>query len=322
MKCKIKESIKSISIISYLIYKMTSFFLLLKYYNDKNIMFDQEEQLIIYMADGRKYHGGLTDRIRGIVSLYNFCFNNNIKFKIYFAHPFKLEEYLIPNKYNWIIESNKMIYNKNISEPVCLINCDIINQTRLINNIKKKIKTQFHVYTNMEYNPENFSQYFHILFKPASKLQELYMEHLRDIGNNYISISFRFQQLLGDFFERKSSALPIEKQEMLIKRCLSVIPILKEQHTDVEKILITSDSVKFLEQTQSYDYVYIVPGRRIHTDFSVSNDGSGHLETFLDFFLIASAEKVYSAHSEIMYGGKFAKMAAAVNNKPYEEINI
>jgi hypothetical protein len=321
-KMRIKEYLKSNPLTGYLILRITSYLLLLKYYKKKDEPADPENKLVIYMADGKKRCGGLTDRLRGIVSLYNFCSDNNMKFKIYFEHPFMLEDYLIPNEYDWRIESNKMIYNKKYSEPVCIINCSMENQKKLINNIRNIHKRQLHVYTNMDYSQEYFSKYFNILFKPAPQVQELYTKHLLYIGNNYVSITYRFQQLLGDFYERLTSALSIEKQEILIKRCLSVISVVKKRHPDIQKILITSDSLKFLERAKIYDYVYIVPGKRIHTDYVVHKDEGNQLGTFLDFFLIANAQRVYFAYSEIMYAGKFAKIAAAVNDKPYDEIMI
>jgi len=318
----LKRIIRSTLIGNYLIYKISSYLLLLKFYNDNSEPINQEDRLIIYMADGKKYHGGLTDRINGMVFLYKFCIDNNYKFKIFFNHPFKLDEYIIPNEYNWIIESDKMIYNKRYSEPICLINCDMKYQNLLINNINNTSKKQFHVYTNQRYNKIYHQNLFNILFKPTQKLHEALIKHLQNIGNNFISISYRFQNLLGDFPERRSSALSVEKQEMLINRCLAVIPVIKRKHLNVKNILITSDSMKFRERALFYNYVYIVPGIRIHTDIIVSDDKGGYLESFLDFYLIANAEKAYSAHSKIMYGGKFAKIAAEVNNKPYEEINI
>ena len=61
---------------------------------------------IIYMADGRMHHGGMVDRIRGIIAIYDYCKRNNIDFRINFVSPFRLEEILKPNIYQWTIETS------------------------------------------------------------------------------------------------------------------------------------------------------------------------------------------------------------------------
>ena len=49
------------------------------------------------MADGLIKQGGLADRLRGIVSLYKFCKENDLVFTIYFSVPFNMQEFLRPN---------------------------------------------------------------------------------------------------------------------------------------------------------------------------------------------------------------------------------
>ena len=62
--------------------------------------------------------------------------------------------------------------------------------------------------------------------------------------------------------------------------------------------------------------VYIIPGKVGHIDYDNGDDVN--MKTFLDFFLISKAEKVYLARSGKMYHSAFAKTASLVNNRPFE----
>lgn len=60
-------------------------------------------KMLIYMADGKMRHGGISDRLRGAVSVYKLCKKMGLVFKINFVHPFELNDYLVPNMYDWYI---------------------------------------------------------------------------------------------------------------------------------------------------------------------------------------------------------------------------
>ena len=51
---------------------------------------------IIVMVDGKYVHGGLSDRIRGITSIYHYCKDHQIPFYLNYTYPFKMEDYLEP----------------------------------------------------------------------------------------------------------------------------------------------------------------------------------------------------------------------------------
>jgi len=301
---------------------ITKLYLLIKYYKIKNVTLIQNKKIIIYMADGRIIHGGLSDRLWGMISLYDYCLENNIMFKIYFEHPFKLEKYLLPNEYNWKLNNN-LIYDYRFSMPIIIKNnYNKLLKEKILKQCNESNKTQFHIYTNMRYRREYFSQFFHILFKPSFFLNEKVSEHLKKINGEYISITFRFQQLLGDFVERKFPVLPRKKQEKFIDKCLSVIHTIKEKHSEYSKILITSDSEKFLNRAKELSNVYIVPGKRLHPDYDIENLEDEYLKSFIDMFLIANAKKIYFIKSAITYKSQFAKTAANIYNIQYEEIII
>ena len=143
-----------------------------KYYSESNTCGQNAKQVYIYMADGKINHGGLVDRLRGLVALYDYCKQFDKEFKVNFISPFLLENILSPNKYNWVLDKNMISYNRKDAIPIYINNspnyAEQIAQRLL--SVKQK---QVHVYTNMTYDEEQFSSLFFELFKPGKRLQEL-----------------------------------------------------------------------------------------------------------------------------------------------------
>lgn len=89
-----------------------------KYYSRNNKLLGLKTKTIIYMADGKMLHGGLSDRLCGIISTYDYCIKNGIGFKIHFNSPYNLTDYLLPNRYDWTIDESQISFNLKESEPV------------------------------------------------------------------------------------------------------------------------------------------------------------------------------------------------------------
>ncbi|MEG2150383.1 MAG: hypothetical protein RRY36_04085, partial [Bacteroidaceae bacterium] len=71
------------------------------YYTEQAPAGKNKKKIIIFMADGRKSHGGLADRLRGMISTYKYCLEHEVEFRIHFTSPFELGELLVPNEYDW-----------------------------------------------------------------------------------------------------------------------------------------------------------------------------------------------------------------------------
>lgn len=97
---------------------------------------------------------------------------------------------------------------------------------------------QLHVYTNMNYaTNKEFSVAFNELFKPALKLQNEIDYHLSQIQGTFISISFRFTTLLGDFKDCTGKPLPMEERKVLIEKCLNVVAEIRKNAPAHKKYL-------------------------------------------------------------------------------------
>ena len=284
------------------------------------------DRSIVFTCNGWFWSGGLADRIKGMVTLYDWCERNNSKFQINFCEPFQLQHYLVPNGYNWLPQ--EIVYNEQCALPKVYMmeprtwskkeireHRDALLKRWMDENLNDT-EHQLHVYTNMFRLSMDFSKRFHELFRPHECLQNEIDNHLRNIGGIYISISFRFTMLLGDFTDSTGVPLPSEEQKKLIEKSLSTIKQISAQAPAHDRILVTADSTKFLDKAKKLADVYIIPGKIGHIDYDHGDDVN--MKTFLDFFMISQAKAVYLAKGPGMYNSAFAKIAAMVNNRPFE----
>ncbi len=283
-------------------------------------------QLFIIIFDGLFFHGGLTDRFKGIISTFHYCLYNNINFRIKHIYPFDITEYLVPNKYNWkICHADKISYHLFETKFVNLIGDMSIK--RLVNLSKKK---QIHCYANRNiidslstfYNTNfDWGTLFKMLFKPSEKLEKMIQKQKSQIKGEYICAVFRFQQLLGDFNEYNYTELDNTEKTILIDKCKKSIIKLQDA-SDCKNILITSDSITFLQNVSEMNSIYTFPAKVVHIDTTEGETHDVYMKSFLDFYMLSEGKKIYSIGTDIMYKTEFPLYASKLNNIPFERILI
>lgn len=282
----------------------------------------EDRPIIVNIHDGLVHSGGLTDRLKGICTLYQFAKTNDYKFKIHFVHPFRLEKYLVPNLYDWSIKDSAVIFHLDESAIYTWEREELAEKFFQLN----ADKLQLHVACNSAECLPVYSLVFHELFKPSFLLNNSLEYHLQKLGGKeqYIAISLRFQNLLGEFKEANSNALTLENRDILINNCLTAINNIREQHPKCSKVLVTSDSNIFREiATSAYSYIYtfIIPEEIGHMDYADAGKGK-ELTAFLDMYRISNSAKAYQIRNRNMYNSDFPKMAALISNVQYEMILI
>lgn len=290
---------------------------------------------VVVMANEMVHNGGLGDRLHGFISIYIFCQEEGLDFKINFCDPFRLHDYLEPNEYEWDIDPQDIIYDLNVAEPVHMA-CTFKKyggtpeqEASFMNRylkwrINKFPKKEFHVYTNehLANTPEVYSKCFHQLFKPSEALNNAIKWNKSRIGSDYIAIVLRFQNLLGDFLERDFPTLSETEQCLLMDKVLIKIKdIFTSKHLG-SKILVTSDSRKFLDFAEQLSYVYTIPGKVVHMSYTPIRDFDIHLKSFVDLMMLADAKKIYLLVVGKMFHSGFAESASFINNRPYEVIKM
>ena len=279
--------------------------------------------VVISMFDGKINPGGLSDRILGVLSVYDACKAAGVKYKIFHTSPFELSDFLVPNKYDWKIGETDI--RLDASSKVLFIRSMIpyknkCRQNRLIRIVRKLKTGQLHVYSNLDsFTPGTFGGLFNELFAPSDILKQHIQTHSNNIGANYISITFRFQQLLGDFKEGNFKILGEEQKNKLLTECLATVENIKSNNPNFN-ILVTSDSLTFLNKVSILPYVYVIPGTIVHMAYSSDASKGAYLKSFVDLLMIANAKKIYSVKIGDMYDSGFPKIAAKIHDRPFELI--
>lgn len=278
----------------------------------------------VAVVDGRLYSGGLTDRFKGIVSLYAWSKSKKIPFRIEYTYPFSITDYLIPNKYDWTINDGDYVKTIHSADIIYAVG----EQTVIKRMTNKGIVRQVHFYGNrdlletMNIPSNKWGQYFNELFRPTDRLNNTIKEIKENIGENYFSAVFRFQNLLGDFQEYDFKPLESEsRRENLIRTCLNKINELLSLEMD-KSCLVTSDSSTFLEEASKLKGVHIIPGELVHLGSNANGSYYQYEKSFIDFYMLSESSKIYSVVCENMYPSEFPLYAAKVNNIPFERIII
>ena len=288
-----------------------------------NVNIGRGKKIAIFFIDGKTIHGGLSDRLRGLFSTYYYCLKKDMDFKVFWTYPFNLQDYLEPNKVNWLIEDKDISHNR---KDVAF---RFFNSYSLMNNNEKSFfkimntkKQEVHVYSNVTLHEEMYHVFFNDLFKPSKMLRDALEHNMEKIGGTYISVTFRFIGILGDFRDTNvHKVLETDEKERYITKCLDVIRRLKEKHVNIPKVLVTSDSPVFLEKASSLAYVYVIPGTVVHMDSMNKSVKQNDLKVFLDMLMISRAECCYAYSYEKMFKGtKFARTSALIGNRKFIEI--
>ncbi len=301
-----------------------------KYYTEDAPRATNERKIVVFMADGRMHHGGLCDRLRGIVSVYSVCKSLGLDFRIHFCHPFRLEDYMRPNAVDWTVGDEELSYNSLDALPIfCGSNGTHVEQgfQRLwfVQNFKKDFR-QIHVYTNAHLkNSRAFAPLFAELFKPAEDVEEAVSAVQREIGGKYVAVTCRFQQLLGDFKEGMGEypILPVQEREELMQRCVSEIERLHNSLRPQLPLLLTSDSVGFLDYaTGRLPYAHRVPGSLKHIDYSTDATHAEQVKSFADLLTLSRAERVFLLKTGRMYNSGFPRIGALIGQKPFKLVRF
>lgn len=292
-------------------------------YYYKNILpggYKNDRKRIVVMNDGRSWHAGLSDRLRAMASVYSWCKQHGVDFKIHCICPFNLQNYLVPNKYDWEINADRICYDVRFSRPYLLnshqLPCrwhDLYLRWMFLGY------KEIHLYTNTFFREKEFYNSFHELFKPSQFLQKHIDRQRELLPKHYVVFAFRFLELLGDFKDCVTTPLNENEKEALIIKCLSQVKDLHSTKYPEKHILVTADSKMFIKRAkETFDFVYTIPGEIAHIDYTGKDDANAHLKAFLDMYLISYADEVVLLSTGKMYDKSgFAKRGAMIGNKNF-----
>lgn len=281
----------------------------------------------VFMADGRIPHGGMFDRLKGIVSIYALSKSYGIPFRIHFTHPFRLERYLEPNTYDWRVSDGKMVYHYPDSRPVIAYG-EIHSPWRLMKRWHGQVHF-YYGYNSLEAINHKFGTHYEWgalyreLFNPTPYLQR-YLDHYQgEIGRDYFVIHTRFMNLLGDKMETPNNpVLPETEKRKLIRQVIDKMREVVGLHQG-HRLMLASDSMTFVaEAMRIFPESYVVPGKIKHIGTAGETDDTENIKMFTDYYLIACAQKVYNIVAKGMWPSAFPEYAAKIGNVPFERVRL
>lgn len=286
---------------------------------DSKLYHDHPEEIskrgVILILDGAIYHGGLTDRIRGILTAYRECRKRNIPFHIFWTSPFPLTDYLVPSTFDWRIDAEDVSRSRKNSRVVAI---DDMTDRQALWRLRAALASpppQLHLYTNADSARGEYAMLYRELFRPAEILSKAVRRHQEILGKDYVTVTTRFLTLLGDFEDCTNIVLSPEEQIKLMEKVAAEIAKVTSDIPPTSRILVTSDSVRFLDFISRRDpRVYIVEGNVSHIDRGSRQDADSWLKTFVDQYLIMGAAKVIRMRTGGMYPSGFARFGAEVGD--------
>lgn len=96
----------------------------------------KKRQSYVFMVDGRIHHGGMFDRLKGLITVYAISKALGKSFKLDWTYPFVLDKYLEPNEYDWLIDENQMNFGL-LSHDNVIAYGEYANPSRLMKKRKR-----------------------------------------------------------------------------------------------------------------------------------------------------------------------------------------
>lgn len=283
---------------------------------------ENTRNIVVFRIDPRVYAGGMCDRFKGMICAYAWAKANGYSFRIIHDDPYKLSDYIKPATVDWIPKEGEI--STSARGTKLFLNRSEKGERFLKYNPDGR---QLHYYGNLNFLDKINAKYgtdykwgklFKELFVPCEELQNL-VESLTPSGE-YVSASFRFQKLLGDFDEKYHSSLnTAEERQALMDACLDAIRTIKEDNPGMS-VLVTSDSTTFIEEASKIEGVFTVPGKRVHIQYDTTAQADEYMTCFLDFYLLTGSQKLYRVCKGKMYKTGFPVTAAMVNDRPLIDV--
>lgn len=273
-------------------------------------------------------HPGLSDRLKAIVTCYNFAKRYGYAFKIVFKQPFVLEDYIVPSKVDWIANFDGLHYS--LWHTRFFDERSILREDSWI-KVRLTPGKEYHCYNYVgNWQPRVYpdtgyawSSLFHELFNPCKELESL-LNSVPYRKGTYVAVHLRFVNALENFEQVScyDNSLPDEKSKLeLINRCKKGIMDIRQMNGGCD-ILVFSDSRRFLKALDDIP-VHTLGGTDAIGHVSFSSSRKTAMKTFLDLYMISRAKKVYRIDAPEIYAYScFARTGAMIGDIPYETFKV
>lgn len=289
---------------------------------------------VVVMVDGRYTHGGLTDRFRHILSVYDFCRQNGLRFRLWYCYPCDLRLWLEPAEYDWRIDRKDLSFScydsREVSlwvDPVTAARGEEEIRRRHLEKLESIAKSrrciQYHVIGNTFLSRGRYRALFFELFRPSERLATALDAVQASLPPFYEAAVFRFRNLMGDFPEKKAPVLPEAERELLLEQCIEKLKELYRQGGfSTQRILVTSDSATFLQCAARLPFVDTLPGHPVHVDCARQGDPKPDLKSLVDLYMLMRSRRITLLLTGNMYDSGFPRFAAELGGCPFETLRF
>ena len=278
---------------------------------------------IVFCCNGVVAHGGLVDRFKGIISMYDAAIRLNAEFYIDSSYPFPLDDFLMPNQVKWV--NNRIGFNPfrdRIIHKVSHRKSGVLDPVKLFD--LEKPRTYF-VYVNFNYLENVYPEkkwheitalmrtYFDRLFQFSPKLEEAMRQLPQE---SRIVCHARFGGILGDFHDVRNDHLSNEVSAILFEQLKRELTRIQAAHRQ-QACYVLSDSPIFLAYVDRLGGFKTLPGIPKHIDVKgEENNWIDFQKTFTDFFFMVQSKHVYTLCAKPLYPSTYCTFAALLGNIP------
>jgi hypothetical protein len=304
--------------------------LFFKHFKNVKLSKVSKEKQVIICFDGFSQHGGLVDRLKGVLSFFEASKQAGFQFKIYHKFPYDLEDFLEPNQYQWLAKEEDMQWS--LFNTTFLYSMLDFKLNPLL-YLKKTKKNKIFVYNNLDYfttifpklTPDELKIKWSLSFKELFK-KSVYLQKKIDeqrLEKDRIAIHSRFTSVLGDFVDTVTPIWSQEKQLKAFSALMKNINLIKEKSKTLS-LYVFSDSVIYLEYMKENTNFKFLEGEPLHPDNKKGLDYNleEHAKTFIDFFALAESAEIVMVRLPNMYSSAYPKYASCLNNIPFKEVVI
>lgn len=283
---------------------------------------NQKKPGIYFILDEKHFqkHPGLMDRMKAIVGVYYIAQRNDMNFYLLHTAAFDLRRYLIPNEVQWACEK------ADISDSyfdTCVFQYDPYLEVPEFLDKEKQYHCFEYIGRNiLELNSvfeweKTWKECYDKLFKPSDFLKKMISEN-RPV-EHFVGVHIRFVNALEKVeVANVNSTLNAQEKKQLISACVGAI--LEIQEKEKKPVVVFSDSKYFLQYIEQIGVLTLGTKNIAHISFTSSQDGFDR--TFLDAYMLADADCIYTIQGKVLYASAFSKYAAIIGGKPYKVFNI
>jgi hypothetical protein len=300
---------------------------------DKSVQFSLKTKLtdesVIFMVDGSKSHGGLTDRLKGMISSYFLSQHYRLNFFLFYQFPF---------------DFNKIWFSKSKNIQTLVINPFKVkiwhfSISSMKNGYDSFLKLPFQGKTNLIYSNVNLlsydennkpwqpifvAKYLELKGYFEDKLAQSFSEkHPIIKPKQYAVIHFRCMNYFGDFEDSGLPTLSLDEQENIIIAISQEIQLLRNKF-DSTNYFIISDSRKLLIALQNRGFNVFDTKETAHIDVAGYPEDF-YMRGFEEFLLLQNSNAIQSIilfHERKAFNSHYAYMASILGDASFTKFSF